>query len=300
MSNHILDGLLDKLPEEIRQDVKKRLTNVINYTPKIGVMGKSGAGKSSLINAILGKQICQTGGVGGCTRKFQEERSTIGNSTIIFMDLPGIAENENRDLEYKQLYAEKIKGLDLILWVIKVDDRANQNDEEFYNWLIQYCHKERILFVLSQCDKAEPSRDWNYNTYQPSEDQLSIINQNKQRIVDTFKVSSDSVLPVACSYYKGKFDRWKIELLMTRVIQCIPPEASPIIRKHMDPQNRTPESDRKAKEDWEKVLDKIIGYAIDYAIDKLRIPKMAKDILIEGKDFIIDKGRKLYDFIFGD
>ena len=128
MSNHILDGLLDKLPEEIRQDVKKRLTNVINYTPKIGVMGKSGAGKSSLINAILGKQICQTGGVGGCTRKFQEERSTIGNSTIIFMDLPGIAENENRDLEYKQLYAEKIKGLDLILWVIKVDDRDKQND----------------------------------------------------------------------------------------------------------------------------------------------------------------------------
>ncbi len=294
--NQILDEqLLSKLPEELRQEVKKRLIDVINYTPRIGVMGKSGAGKSSLINAIVGKQVCKTGGVGGCTRAFQEERSIIGNSTIIFMDLPGIAENQNRDLEYKKLYAEKVKGLDLILWVIKVDDRANQNDEEFYNWLIKYCHKERILFVLSQCDKAEPSRDWDYKTYQPSEAQLSIINQNKQRIVNDFKVSSDNVLPVACEYYNGKFDRWQIELLMTRVIQCIPPEASPIVYKHMDRQNRTPESDKKAKEDWGNILDKII----DFAIDNIPAPKIVKDTLKAGKEFIKDVGERVFNFFFG-
>ncbi len=41
------------LPEEIRQKILEHLHSVIHYEPVIGIMGKSGAGKSSLCNAIF-------------------------------------------------------------------------------------------------------------------------------------------------------------------------------------------------------------------------------------------------------
>ncbi len=41
------------LPEEIRQKILEYLHSVIQYEPVIGIMGKSGAGKSSLCNAIF-------------------------------------------------------------------------------------------------------------------------------------------------------------------------------------------------------------------------------------------------------
>ncbi|HAO0480330.1 TPA: GTPase, partial [Escherichia coli] len=48
------------LPEEIRQKILEHLRSVIQYEPVIGIMGKSGAGKSSLCNAIFQSRVCAT------------------------------------------------------------------------------------------------------------------------------------------------------------------------------------------------------------------------------------------------
>ena len=293
--NHILDDLLHKLPGAIIQSVKKSLTDVINYTPKIGVMGKSGAGKSSLINAIVGKPVCKTGGVGGCTREFQEEVISMGSRSLVFMDLPGVAENQARNKEYAQLYQEKIADLDLILWVIKVDDRANKDDEAFYNWLTKQYKKERILFVLSQCDKAEPSRDFNYKAFKPSSKQQDTINQNHLRISRDFRVPADDVLPVACDFYEGKFDRWNVDELFTRIIQKIPSEAKSSLIAQADKSIVTEKTKEAAKDDFEETVESIIDVAIDYA----PLPQPIKTLAKATKKVIAKAARKAWDFLFG-
>lgn len=296
-TNKILDEWLEKLPEPIRSEIKNRLFKTLNYEPKIGIMGKSGAGKSSLINAILGKLACKTSGSGGCTREFQEERIDINGKKITVIDLPGIAENKARDDEYGELYAKTIDkyDLDLILWVIKVDDRANKNDEEFYEDLIEYYDKKRILFVLSQCDKAEPTRDFDYNSFKPSARQLDIIKQNQQRLSQDFKVGNDYVIPVACEYYEGKFNNWNIPELVTRIIDVVPADKASAIYKVVDPENRNESSKQKAKSSFRKVADSIF----DAVIDNAPIPNMLKAGAKAAKEYILDKAEKVWDYFFG-
>ncbi|OOF53316.1 GTPase family protein [Rodentibacter trehalosifermentans] len=293
--NNTLDRILDNVPPEIRSDIKRKLESIIFYTPKIGVMGKSGAGKSSLINAIMGRNVCQTGGVGGCTRDIQEERISVGSREIIFMDLPGIAENTQRNDEYVQLYAKKLKDLDVLLWVIKIDDRANKDDEEFYNWLIKNYKKERILFVLSQSDKAEPSRDWNYNIYSPSNIQLNTIYKNQQRIKDTFCVSLDDIIPIACEFYNNKFDTYNIDKLVTRIIQKVPQEAKSSLLSSVAMENRTQEAKKEAKSTFRSVVDTIYDTAVEY----IPVPAPVKIVLRKSKDWVVDKVEAGWNWLFG-
>lgn len=293
--NQTLDQLLEKVDPQLRNELKQKLNEVLFYTPKIGVMGKSGAGKSSLINALIGKYVCKTGAVGGTTRAFQEEKISISGREIIFVDLPGIAENKTYNNEYEHLYAKKIKDLDLILWVIKVDDRANLNDQKFYDDLIRYYKKDRILFVLSQADKAEPTREFDKQNWKPSPRQLDVIEQNRTRLKNDFNVPLSDVVAVSCDYYNELFDRWNFEKLATTIIKKIPNEAKTSMYASLPKENRTEEAKKEAKSAFRDYADRYY----DSAVDKLPIPETGKTILKVAKDIVLDALEWGWNKLFG-
>ncbi len=145
--NPVKDAL-EILPENIRESISRRINEVINYEPVIGIMGKTGAGKSSLCNAIFKGDICAISDVESCTRETQEVRIQFGKRSIRLIDIPGVGESTARDSEYEQLYRELLPKLDLVLWVIKGDDRAFSADEHFYKNVLQPAGgEEKTLFV---------------------------------------------------------------------------------------------------------------------------------------------------------
>lgn len=173
----------------------------------IGVMGKSGAGKSSLINSLCQGDVCKTGGVGGCTREIQKIEATMGNMQVRFYDFPGIAENEHWNKSYIEKYNFYLKDLDIIFWTIKVDDRALFEDEKFYNEFIysNYKVRDKVVFILSQSDKAEPTREWDWSRYKPSERQLDKIDRNWYRIFVDFNLEQFyQVIPISTSFSTEK------------------------------------------------------------------------------------------------
>lgn len=286
--------------ESLKSALQNKLKELVDYTPKIGIMGKSGAGKSSLINAIVGKKVCETSSAGGCTRELEEIKVPMGNREIIFVDLPGIAENQARHEEYTKLYTEAIKDLDLILWAIKVDDRATVNDEEFYQWLItegKGNYKEsRVLFVMTQCDKADPSREFDHNSFKLSLKQRETVNANIERLVTSFGRDAIDIIPIACDYYEdeSKFKKYNFEILISKIIKAIPNEAKSSFYASIDKEHQTESTKAEAKEGFASSINAFLDELIDISPLKLIGGPIKK-----AKKYIIDWCSEKWNSFFG-
>lgn len=57
------------------------------------------------------------------------------------------------------MYRDILPELDLVLWLIKADDRALSVDEYFWRHILHRGH-QRVLFVVMQADKTEPCHEW--------------------------------------------------------------------------------------------------------------------------------------------
>lgn len=87
-------------------------------------MGKTGAGKSSLCNALFQGEVTPISNTGACTREALHFRLRNGNHSLMVVDLPSVGENEQRDEEYSTLYRHILPELDLVLWVTRTTGAA--------------------------------------------------------------------------------------------------------------------------------------------------------------------------------
>ena len=91
--------------QEILERINAELNRVRNYTPKVGIFGDTGVGKSSLCNALFGKDIAKISNVEACTRHPQEILvGDKGKGGIVLVDVPGVGEDPARHKEYIELY----------------------------------------------------------------------------------------------------------------------------------------------------------------------------------------------------
>ncbi|EER45887.1 small GTP-binding protein [Actinobacillus minor NM305] len=186
--NNLIHLIGDRDLKEQIFALSRSYQQVKNRPLSIGIMGKSGAGKSSFVNALCQEDICRTSGVGGCTREIQEIAIKLGEMVVHLYDFPGIAENSQWDKAYQALYVPSLRKMDMVFWLIKVDDRAVAEDEKFYKKYIENDPKlgSKFIILLSQADKAAPNREWDYKTFKPSPAQKETLLKNKHRIYNDF------------------------------------------------------------------------------------------------------------------
>lgn len=284
-----LKNHLAPFPDIFSQALMKQFQQVIDYHPVIGIMGKTGAGKSSLINALFQSSVSSVSDVGGGTRQAQRYTMSMNNHNMTFIDFPGIGENAEKDKEYHALYHALLPELDFIIWVLKADDRAWSTDEDYYQRLIgEYDYPaNNLLFVLNQVDKIEPCREWDLTTHTPSLQQSLNLHEKNQLVIHSFS-------PIHPVVAVSSIEAYQLTLLAEQLVAALPIHVSSSIVRQLNQQYRTENVNHTARDDF----GTLISQSIDNLIDILPLPSFVKTTLCTLKNTLISSVKSLWDDFF--
>lgn len=225
-----LQQSLSRLPGVLSEAMVERLLQCVHYEPMIGIMGKSGAGKSSLCNTLFSPPPASVDPVRGCTRRVHRYQVHRGPRTLHIADFPGIAETPEPDRQYRRLYRAWAPKLDLIVWALKADERAWKDDLRCYCELLDAgAEPEHFLVVLTQADKMEPCREWDTSGHQPSPRQLENL-RVKTELAATLFAAVHPVIAVSAA------ENYHLEQWAEALIKALPVSSSSAVSRHLSPQ----------------------------------------------------------------
>jgi len=207
----------------------------------ISIIGRPNAGKSSLMNWLLHEKIALISQKANATRKRLSAIVMHHDAQLIFVDTPGLHEQEKLLNQY--MLDEALKALgdsDITLYLAPVTDSV----EHYQTFLDKYANKKPHILLLSKIDQVKPERLLA---------QLSNYNKYSQHFHALIPISS-------------KKDIGKIDLLNT-LADILP--ASPFL---YDPELLTTQSLREISKEFirEAIFDNIsdeIPYESDVKIE---------------------------------
>ena len=274
---------LSSLPYSLSRHILEHLRKLTRHEPVPGIMGKSGAGKSSLCNALFQGEVTPVSDVHAGTREVRRFRLSGHGHSMVITDLPGVGESRDRDAEYEALYRDILPELDLVLWLIKADDRALAVDEHFYHQLIGEAYRHKVLFVISQSDKAEPTSGGGpLSTAQK---------QNISRKICLLHELFQPVHPVCAVSVRLQ---WGLRVMAERMIKCLPREATSPVVSQLQPSFRTTVVREQARSDFGEtvgaVLDSISAFPL--------IPAPVRAVIQAVRTTVVSVARAVWDFLF--
>lgn len=277
---------LASLPHAFGKHILDQIYKLTHYEPIIGIMGKTGTGKSSLCNALFQGEVTSVSDVNACTREVLRLRLSSGDHSLILVDLPGVGESEQRDKEYESLYRNILPELDLILWVIKADDRAFSVDERFYRRVMSD-HHQRVLFVVSQADKIEPCHEWFVTSNAPSPHQLVNIEARLASIRQLFSPHH----PVCAVSARTE---WNLPSMIETMMCCLPDRATSPLATQLHGRLCSEPVKKQAREGFGNA----VGEVFDSAQAASFIPAPLKAVIRTVRDAVVSAARAVWDWIF--
>ncbi len=258
----------EKLPDEAKKKFSEGMTKAFSYEPKVAIFGKTGVGKSSITNALFGKDVCKISDVEACTRDPQEVFMKLDGAEkgIKLLDVPGLGESSERDKEYFKLYAEILKDADMVLWVLKGDDRTFTTDEEFYKTCMKpYMDKGKPFVVaVNQVDKIEPYREWDEKNQKPGENQEGNIAKKINYVAKQFgDLKISQVVAVSAN------EKYNLDNLVLSLIDGLPAD------KKFQTINNMDETIQKNEQVKAKKRESFIDL-VNEIIDTLPLPELTK------------------------
>ncbi len=237
----------------------------------VALVGRPNAGKSTLMNWLLGEKIALVSQKANATRKRSNAIVMHHHDQIIFIDTPGLHEKEKLLNQYMLEEALKAIGdCDLVVYLAPVTDSI----EHYERFLKLYQNNRKHIIVLSKIDQVS------------QEKLLKRIGQYNQ-----FAERFEALIPLSVTKKVGRED------LLDTIVKNL--DESPYL---YDPDDMTTEMLRDIYKEFirEAIFDNIsdeIPYESDVLIDKIdeeeNIERIRATIIIEKesqKGIIIGKG----------
>ncbi len=150
MRDYILSkvtGLIDELDREFSSGSKGE---IIRDGFRVALMGAPNSGKSSLLNALAGRNIAIVTNIAGTTRDVIECKVDIGGMPVVLFDTAGIRFTDDVvEIEGIRRAREVGALADLVLWLIASDELGSLPETDLPN----------VVFVFSKDDLAADISD---------------------------------------------------------------------------------------------------------------------------------------------
>lgn len=150
------------LAERIRNHISTlcqsfRLGNALKRGVPVALVGETNAGKSTLLNALVGEERALVSNVHGTTRDTIEEIVNVGGTLVRFIDTAGIRETSDtvERMGIERTF-DKMAEADIVLWLIDLTAYQAQYDELAEKIGVQVEGKQLVV-LLNKTDLVSES-----------------------------------------------------------------------------------------------------------------------------------------------
>lgn len=171
----------------------------------VAVIGRPNAGKSTLINNIIGKKIAITSNKPQTTRNIIHGIYNEEDTQIVFVDTPGIHKPKHKlGKELNKMSYFSIEDVDLILFVVDITERIGGGDKFIIEKL--KTQDKPVILILNKIDripKLEILKFINeYKDLYPFAEiiPVSALKEDNKRLIEVFK----KYLKDSIKYYDEK------------------------------------------------------------------------------------------------
>ena len=267
----------DSSLEEKNKKLSK-LANIRNMKLNIMLVGATGVGKSSTINALFDMGVAKVGNIDPETTTIQKYEL----ENIVIWDTPGFGDSIRNDKTYMELIRNKLSehdkdGIPVIDLVVVILDAASRDLGTAYSCINEVIipalgneAKERVLICLNRSDLALNARHWNDDLNQPDKELTAYLEKKVEsigkRIYASTGISFDPVYYCA-GYSEGNIIRkpYNLSKLLYAIVATLPREKRLALVNAMNPDSNMFDSSDNKKDYKDLVRNKLIESIKDYS-----------------------------------
>lgn len=131
--------------------------NTVKRSGFVAVIGRPNAGKSTLVNYVVGKHVAIVSPIAQTTRRVVRAAITHADTQIVFVDLPGSQRPIDRmTARMQQAVEHSFNDVDVILWILDVTQSIGKGEKQVAKMALE--SKLPVVIALNKIDRVKPQK----------------------------------------------------------------------------------------------------------------------------------------------